>query len=154
MLLSTKGFVLCLSKRSASRKLPSPSPPVPCRRVNVLLCRYLLGSQQTANRTRATAVIFINRHSVSASYSSGKTGFPAKEKKCVVTARLFWISNIWPLKIHNLNGLVVRGGVGGHGGDITIILGPLLGKWNDSVFSSTMTAEHCVDYCVTGAKSW
>lgn len=29
-----------------------------------------------------------------------------------------------------------------------------VGKWNDPVFSSTMTAEHCVDYRVSETKNW
>lgn len=50
--------------------------------------------------------------------------------------------------------MVEGGGVGGRTqGSDPVLLRPLFSKWNDPVFCSTMTAEHCVDYSVSGAKS-
>lgn len=87
------------------------------------------GKLAIASRKQPTNVIFINWHSIRASYSTGKTGFSAK-KKCPMTVGLFWISNISPLKISNLDGLVIKRE---HRGTSQWFLG-FLCKWNYSVF--------------------
>lgn len=52
-----------------------------------------------------------------------------------------------------VGGLAVGGGGTTTEGSDPVLLRALFSKWNDAVFCSTMTAEHCVDYSVTGAKS-
>lgn len=49
----------------------------------------------------------------------------------------------------NLTGLVVKEAKEHHN-----YVQAFVGKWNDPVFSSTMTAEHCVDYRVSETKNW